>query len=150
MRFITTTLLSLLVSLQVMAGKVIKNPVIEYSASWMEITEIELTKEATIVRGVLRQGSSILNNTVLADRNTGKEFKFLRVEGVKAQERATADGTPCTIYFEPLDASVKEFNYIEVGIIHWETTMASGCSQRQRPLKSQRCSTQNHLISTTI
>ena len=79
MRFITTTLLSLLVSLQVMAGKVIKNPVIEYSASWMEITEIELTKEATIVRGVLRQGSSILNNTVLADRNTGKEFKFLRV-----------------------------------------------------------------------
>ena len=111
MRFITTTLLSLLVSLQVMAGKVIKNPVIEYSASWMEITEIELTKEATIVRGVLRQGSSILNNTVLADRNTGKEFKFLRVEGVKAQERATADGTPCTIYFEPLDANVKEFNY---------------------------------------
>lgn len=83
MRFITTTLLSLLVSLQVMAGKVIKNPVIEYSASRMEITEIELTKEATIVRGVLRQGSSILNNTVLADRNTGKEFKFLRVEGVK-------------------------------------------------------------------
>lgn len=115
MRFITTTLLSLLVSLQVIAGKVIKNPDIEYSASWMEITEIELTKEATIVRGVLRQGSSILNNTVLADRNTGKEFKFLRVEGVKAQERATADGTPCTIYFEPLDTSVKEFNYIEVG-----------------------------------
>ena len=119
MRFISATLMCLLVSLQVMAGKVIKNPSIEYSASWMKITEIELTKEATIVRGVLGQGCSILTNTVLADRNSDKEFKFLRVEGIKAHERTTADATPCTIYFEPLDANVKEFNYIEVGNNPW-------------------------------
>ena len=119
MRFISATLMCLLVSLQVMAGEVIKNPSIEYSASWMKITEIELTKEATIVRGVLGQGCSILTNTVLADRNSDKEFKFLRVEGIKAHEPTTADATPCTIYFEPLDANVKEFNYIEVGNNPW-------------------------------
>ena len=48
------------------------------------------------------------------NRNTGKEYKFLRVEGIKAYEQATEE-TPCTVYFEPLDASVKEINYIEVG-----------------------------------
>ena len=114
MRTITAILMTLLVSLQMQAGKVIKNPEIEYAASWMTITEIELTKEATIVRGTLMPHCSIINNTVLADRNTGKEFKFLRVEGIKAYEQATKE-TPCTVYFEPLDANVKEFNYIEVG-----------------------------------
>lgn len=114
MRTITATLLLLLVSLQMMAGKVIKNPTIEYSALWMTINEVELAKEATIIRGTLRPGCSIINNTVLADRSTGKEYKFLRVEGIKAYETATED-TPCTVYFEPLDAKVKEFNYIEVG-----------------------------------
>ncbi|MCQ2259391.1 MAG: redoxin family protein [Bacteroidaceae bacterium] len=114
MKTITATLIALLISLQMMADKVIKNPEIEFSASWMTITEIELTKEATIVRGTLMPHCSIINNTVLADRNTGKEFKFLRVEGIKAYEQATKE-TPCTVYFEPLDANVKEFNYIEVG-----------------------------------
>lgn len=114
MRTITTILMTLLVSLQMQAGKVIKNPEIEYAASWMTITEIELTKEATIVRGTLMPHCSIINNTVLTDRNTGKEFKFLRVEGIKAYEQTTKE-TPCTVYFEPLDANVKEFNYIEVG-----------------------------------
>ena len=114
MRTITATLLLLLVSLQMMAGKVIKNPTIEYSALWMTINEVELAKEATIIRGTLRPGCSIINNTVLADRSTGKEYKFLRVEGIKAYETATED-TPCTVYFEPLDAKVREFNYIEVG-----------------------------------
>lgn len=108
------TLILLFISLHLFAGKVIKNPEIEFSASWMTITEIELTKEATIVRGTLMPHCSIINNTVLADRNTGKEFKFLRVEGIKAYEQATKE-TPCTVYFEPLDANVKEFNYIEVG-----------------------------------
>ena len=108
------TLILLFISLHLFAGKVIKNPEIEYAASWMTITEIELTKEATIVRGTLMPHCSIINNTVLADRNTGKEFKFLRVEGIKAYEQATKE-TPCTVYFEPLDANVKEFNYIEVG-----------------------------------
>ena len=97
-----------------MASKVIKNPEIEYRAGWMTITEVELTKEATIIRGILGQGSSIINNTVLRDRNSGKEYKFLRVEGIKAHEQAV-DGTTCSVYFEPLDAEVKEFNYIEVG-----------------------------------
>ena len=114
MKTITATLLTLLVALQVTAGKVVRNPEIEFSASWMTITEIEQTKEATIVRGTLMPHCSIINNTVLADRNTGKEFKFLRVEGIKAYEQATKE-TPCTVYFEPLDANVKEFNYIEVG-----------------------------------
>ena len=114
MRTITTILMTLLVSLQLQAGKVIKNPEIEYAASWMTITEIELTKEATIVRGTLMPHCSIINNTVLTDRNTGKEFKFLRVEGIKAYEQTTKE-TPCTVFFEPLDANVKEFNYIEVG-----------------------------------
>ena len=114
MRLITATLLTLLISLQMLAGKVIKNPEIEYDASWMTITEVELTKEATIVRGTLMPGSSIISNTVLTDRNTGKEFKFLRVEGIKAYERVTKE-MPCTVYFEPLGANVKEFNYIEVG-----------------------------------
>lgn len=106
--------MTLLVSLQMQAGKVIKNPEIEFSASWMTITEIELAKEATIVRGTLMPHCSIINNTVLTDRNTGKEFKFLRVEGINAYEQATKE-TPCTVYFEPLEANVKEFNYIEVG-----------------------------------
>lgn len=114
MKTITATLIALLISLQMMADKVIKNPEIEFSASWMTITEIELTKEATIVRGTLMPHCSIIDNTVLADRNTGKEFKFLRVEGIKAYEWATKE-TPCAVYFEPLDANVKEFNYIEVG-----------------------------------
>lgn len=114
MRTITATLLLLLVSLQVMAGRVIKNPTIEYSAQWMTINEIELAKEATIIRGTLKPGCSIVNNTVLVDRSTGKEYKFLRVEGIKAHEWAAED-TPCTVYFEPLDAKVREFNYIEVG-----------------------------------
>lgn len=112
MRLIAATLLTLLISLQMLAGKVIKNPEIEYAASWMTITEVELTKEATIVRGTLMPGSSIIGNAILADRNTSKEYKFLRVEGIPAHERATIE-TPCVVYFEPLDAYVKEFNYIE-------------------------------------
>ena len=114
MRFITTLFFTLLFSLQIMASKIIKNPEIEYRAGWMTITEIELTKEATIIRGILGQGSSIINNTVLRDRNSGKDYKFLRVDGIKAHEQAV-DGTTCSVYFEPLDAEVKEFNYIEVG-----------------------------------
>ena len=114
MRIIATALLTLLVSLQVMAGKVIKIQDIEYAPSWMTIKEVELTKDATIIRGTLQPGSAILNNTVLVDRNTGKEYKFLRVEGIKVQEQRSKE-TPCTVYFEPLDASVKEINYIEVG-----------------------------------
>lgn len=114
MRLKTILFFTLFFSLQIIAGKVIKNPEIEYRARWMTITEIELTKEATIIRGTLGQGSSIINNTVLRDRNSGKEYKFLRVEGIKAHEQAV-DGTTCSVYFEPLDAEVKEFNYIEVG-----------------------------------
>lgn len=114
MKTIATALLTLLVSLQMMAGKVIKIQDIEYAPSWMTIKEVELTKDATIISGTLEPGASILNNTVLVDRNTGKEYKFLRVEGIKAYEQATEE-TPCTVYFEPLDASVKEINYIEVG-----------------------------------
>ena len=114
MKTIATALLTLLVSLQMVAGKVIKIQDIEYEPSWMTIKEVELTKDATIISGTLEPGASILNNTVLADRNTGKEYKFLRVEGIKAYEQAKEE-TPCTVYFEPLDASVKEINYIEVG-----------------------------------
>ena len=114
MKTIATALLTLLVSLQMMAGKVIKIQDIEYAPSWMTIKEVELTKEATIISGTLEPGASILNNTVIVDRNTGKEYKFLRVEGIKAYEQAKEE-TPCTVYFEPLDASVKEINYIEVG-----------------------------------
>ena len=114
MKTIATALLTLLVSLQMVAGKVIKIQDIEYAPSWMTIKEVELTKDATIISGTLEPGASILNNTVLVDRNTGKEYKFLRVEGIKAYEQATEE-TPCTVYFEPLDASVKEINYIEVG-----------------------------------
>src|SRR5574344_101909 len=114
MRLKTILFFTLFFSLQIIAGKVIKNPEIEYRARWMTITEIELTKEATIIRGTLGQGSSIINNTVLRDRNSGKEYKFLRVEGIKAHEQAV-DGTTCSVYFEPLDAEVKELNYIEVG-----------------------------------
>lgn len=114
MKTIATALLTLLVSLQMMAGKVIKIQDIEYAPSWMTIKEVELTKGATIIRGTLQPDASILNNTVIVDRNTGKEYKFLRVEGIKAYEQATEE-TPCTVYFEPLDASVKEINYIEVG-----------------------------------
>ena len=73
---ITTALLTLLVSLQMMAGKVIKIQDIEYAPSWMTIKEVELTKGATIIRGTLQPDASILNNTVLDDRNTGKEYKF--------------------------------------------------------------------------
>lgn len=80
----------------------------------MTITEIELTKESTIIRATLRPRSSIVNNTVLTDRKTGKEYKFIRVEGINTAERR-AEETTCTVYFEPLDASVKEFNYIEEG-----------------------------------
>lgn len=114
MKTLIATLLLLIVSFQSMAGKVVKNPEIEYEAFWMTISEIELTKDATIIRCVLKQGSAIINNTVLVDRNTGKEFKFLRVEGIEAYERA-AEETHCAVYFEPLDANVTEFNYIEVG-----------------------------------
>ena len=114
MRIIATALLTLLVSLQMVAGKVIKIQDIEYDPSWMTIKEVELTKDATIIRGTLQPDASILNNTVIVDRDTGKEYKFLRVEGIKAYEQATEE-TPCTVYFEPLDASVKEINYIEVG-----------------------------------
>ena len=114
MKTITTVFLILLVSLQMMAGKVIKIQDIEYAPSWMAIKDVELTKESTIIRGTLQPGASILKNTVIVDRNTGKEYKFLRVEGIKAYEQATEE-TPCTVYFEPLDASVKEINYIEVG-----------------------------------
>ena len=109
MKTITTALFTLLVSLQMMAGKVIKIQDIEYAPSWMAIKDVELTKESTIIRGTLQPGASILNNTVLVDRNTGKEYKFLRVEGIKAHEQATEE-TPCAVYFEPLDASVKEIN----------------------------------------
>ena len=66
----------MLVSLQMVAGKVIKIQDIEYAPSWMTIKEVELTKGATIIRGTLQPDASILNNTVLVDRNTGKESKF--------------------------------------------------------------------------
>ena len=76
MKTITTVFLTLLVSLQMMAGKVIKIQDIEYAPSWMTIKEVELTKDATIIRSTLEPGASILNNTVLVVRNTGKEYKF--------------------------------------------------------------------------
>ena len=76
MKTIATALLTLLVSLQMVAGKVIKIQDIEYAPSWMTIKEVELTKSATIIRGTLQPDASILNNTVLVDRNTGKEYKF--------------------------------------------------------------------------
>ena len=82
MKTIATALLTLLVSLQMVAGKVIKIQDIEYAPSWMTIKEVELTKGATIIRGTLQPDASILNNTVIVDRNTGKEYKFLRVEGI--------------------------------------------------------------------
>ena len=63
-----------------MAGKVIKIQDIEYAPSWMTIKDVELTKESTVIRGTLQPGASILKNT----GNTGKEYKFLRVEGIKA------------------------------------------------------------------
>ena len=66
----------MLVSLQMMAGKVIKIQDIEYAPSWMTIKDVELTKESTVSRGTLQPDASILNNTVLVDRNTGKEYKF--------------------------------------------------------------------------
>ena len=55
-----------------MTAKVIKNPVIEYSPTWMKISEIELTKEATVIYGTLNSMCSIINNTVLRDRKSGK------------------------------------------------------------------------------
>ena len=76
MKTITIVLLTFLVSLQMVAGKVIKIKDIEYAPSWMTIKEVELTKDATIIRGTLQPDASILNNTVLVDRNTGKEYKF--------------------------------------------------------------------------
>lgn len=57
---------------------------------------------------------SIINNTVLRDRKSGKEYKFLRVDGVNINEPA-ATVTECSIFFEPLDNEVSEFNYIELG-----------------------------------
>ncbi|MCI7578880.1 MAG: hypothetical protein MST01_01360 [Prevotella sp.] len=80
MKTIATVFLTLLVSLQMMAGKVIKIQDIEYAPSWMAIKDVELTKESTIIRGTLQPGASILKNTVIVDRNTGKKYKFLRVE----------------------------------------------------------------------
>ena len=76
MKTIATALLTLLVSLQMVAGKVIKIQDIEYAPSWMTIKEVELTKGATIIRGTLQPDASILNNTVIVDRNTGKEYKL--------------------------------------------------------------------------
>lgn len=107
-------LLLVVIPLQTFAGRVIKNPEIEYSPSWMTITEIELTREATIVRAVLAGGGSVLSNTVLKDRGSDKEYKLIRVEGINPHKRAAGD-TKCTIYFEPLAPGVREFNYVEVG-----------------------------------
>ena len=72
MKYIALTLLVFVFSLGGMTAKVIKNPVIEYSPTWMKISEIELTKEATVIHGTLNSMCSIINNSVLCDRKSGK------------------------------------------------------------------------------
>ena len=113
------TILTLCVAVAVLAGsaksKVITNPDVEYTPGWVSVYEVELADEATILRCKLNPGSQIMSNTVLVDRNTGKEHKLLKVEGVAADTWVNPqDGssTDCTLFFAPVGKNVKEVNLI--------------------------------------
>ena len=100
--------------------RVIKHPVIEYCPNWIAMDKIELTKEATVIRGYLRNlpnyTCSVADNAVLKDRHSGKQFKVLRAEGIQLNEQVAmpeSGRVPFTLYFEPLEADVKELNFIE-------------------------------------
>ena len=52
----------------------------------------------------------------LKDRHSDKQFKVLRAEGIQLNEQVAmpeSGRVPFTLYFEPLDADVKELNFIE-------------------------------------
>ena len=100
--------------------RVIKHPVIEYCPNWIAMDKIELTREATVIRGYLRNlpnyTCSVADNAVLKDRHSGKQFKVLRAEGIQLNEQVAmpeSGRVPYTLYFEPLEADVKELNFIE-------------------------------------
>lgn len=100
--------------------RVIKNPEVEYNPYWFEFSEIELTKDATIIRGNLHHQPHcwvrIDDHNYLVDRHTGKEYKILRAEGIQLNEQMWMPDSgrmPCTLYFEPLDADVTELNLLD-------------------------------------
>lgn len=125
------TLLTLLLTLCVVGAwaqkhstlakpRVINHPVIEYCPHWIAMNDIELTQEATIIRGYLHNHPnytcSVADNAFLKDRHSDKQFKVLRAEGIQLNEQVAmpeSGRVPFTLYFEPLDADVKELNFIE-------------------------------------
>lgn len=115
------TLLTLLLTLCVVGAwaqkhstlakpRVINHPVIEYCPHWIAMNDIELTQEATIIRGYLHNHPnytcSVADNAFLKDRHSDKQFKVLRAEGIQLNEQVAmpeSGRVPFTLYFEPLE-----------------------------------------------
>lgn len=101
-------------------NQVITDPKIDYTPNWLEVQKVEMGKDAIAVHCNLNPAPNwwvkVSDSTVLRDRKTGHDYRFLRVEGIEANEktfRPASGELMCTIYFEPVGHEVTEVNMID-------------------------------------
>ncbi len=101
-------------------NRIIKDPEVEYTPSWISIDEIEFDKDATILRCQLHNRPhwwvKIDGSSMLKDRNSGREFKFRKLEGVEFNKEIWMPDeghVACTLYYDPVPSDVKEVNLVE-------------------------------------
>jgi len=75
-----------------MAQKVIKNPEVDYTPNWFHIDEIMLDKNATVVKGEMRNqpnlGCRVDTADYLINPATNKKYMLLRAEGVEMGKKS--------------------------------------------------------------
>src|SRR5574344_1519672 len=110
-------LITIVMTLGIRAQKVIKNPQVDYSPSFMRVNEIRLYKDSTVMSIDLWDKPfwwiSIGPGDYLVDAQTNRRYKFLHPVGVPMNERIymPASGTiPCKMVFEALDKNTKVLN----------------------------------------
>lgn len=124
---------ALLVTIAAVAQKrrVVETPLFESAnTSSIEFTRVEVNKEATVVSATIwqRHGYWVIINSssVLKGRTTGRDYKFLRAEGVEVDKEVVmpeSNRIDCTLYFEPVgneDTSVDFRENIEEEQNSWE------------------------------
>src|SRR5574344_3129205 len=110
-------LITIVMTLGIRAQKVIKNPQVDYSPSFMLYNQIRLYKDSTVMSIDLCDKPfwwiSIGPCDYLVDAKTNRRYKFLHPVGVPMNERIymPVSGTiPCKMVFEALDKNTKVLN----------------------------------------
>ena len=109
------------VSVEAQKRQIVENPFYESTnTSRLEITRIETSKKETVVSATLwyrhnywvRLGETML----LKGKETGKEYKMLRVEGIELNKETfmpASNSMDIKIYFEPISSEEKSVDFWE-------------------------------------